>query len=211
MERLLVERIETTGWLIEDEQAGTVHEREHQPQLLLVAARILAEAPPEVELQALGDLGDPPPVDRSAHAAEVCDDLAPTHAAELRQLTGQVADFAFHRNGIAVAVEPENRRRPRRCVDESPEEPVLGRVARAVGSEKAEPLAFGDLEVEVEESMPRPVVLAEPVHDDRAGHLFLRFSRRRISRGYWLIISWHQSAMACSLWRPCAPDATRAP
>ena len=134
-------------------------------------------------------LGDTRPVDGSAHAAEVGDDLAATHAAELRQLTGQVTDLAFHRNRIAIAIEPEDRRGSRRRMDESHEEPDRGRLACAVGSEKAEHLAFGDLEVEVEESMPRAVILGEPVHDDRAGHRFLRFSRRRISSGYWLIIS----------------------
>jgi len=46
-------------------------------------------------------------------------------------------------------------------MDESHEQPDRRRLARAVGSEEAEHLAFGDLEVEVEKSVPRAVVLAQ--------------------------------------------------
>jgi len=79
------------------------------PSFCLLPARVTrGNAAPRSKLQTFGDLGDTRPSRSLAHAAEVRDDLAPAHAAELWKLTGQVADLAFHRNGIAVAVEPEN-------------------------------------------------------------------------------------------------------
>ena len=57
-ERLLDERVEARGRLVEDEQVRPVLERDDQPDLLLVALRVLLEPPARVEVEALDELGD---------------------------------------------------------------------------------------------------------------------------------------------------------
>src|SRR5467141_4574393 len=49
VELLLVQRIKAAGRLIEDQQVWFVHEREHDRELLLVAARVLAKRATQVE------------------------------------------------------------------------------------------------------------------------------------------------------------------
>ena len=179
LKRLLIERVETARRLVEDQQARAVHESQHQSQLLLVATRVLAKAPAEVELQPLGELLDARRVDAAAHPAEVRDNLAAAHPAELGQLAGEIADVAFHRNEVTVAVEPEDRRGTGGRVDDAHQEPDRGGLARAVGAEETEDLAFSDFQIEVEEPVTRSVVLGQPVHHHRAGHLLLRLSSLR--------------------------------
>src|SRR5437868_11691830 len=89
---LLVQRVEAARRLIEDQQVGLVHESEQDPELLLVAARVLAKSAVQVEVEPLRDGADLALVDAASHTAQVSDDLASAEAAELRHVTRQVAD-----------------------------------------------------------------------------------------------------------------------
>src|ERR1700694_462140 len=155
MKRPLVERVETAGRLVEDEQPGVVHEGQYEPELLLVTARVLAEPPPQGRAEARSEVSDTSRVDRPAHPAEVRDHFAAPHPAELRQVPREVSDLVLHRDRVAVAVEPEDACVAGRCMDESHEQPDGGRLARAVGTEETEDLALGDLQVEVEKAATR--------------------------------------------------------
>jgi len=55
-EFLLVQGIEAAGRLVEDQQAGAVHEGLDQHDLALVSGRVLAELAAGVELEALDQL-----------------------------------------------------------------------------------------------------------------------------------------------------------
>ena len=70
-ERLLDERVEARGRLVEDEQVRPVLERDDQPDLLLVALRVLLEPPARVEVERLDQLRDIRLVDAAAQVAEV--------------------------------------------------------------------------------------------------------------------------------------------
>ncbi len=54
-ERLLDERVEAGRRLVEDEQVGPVLERDDEPDLLLVALRVLLEPAARVEVEALDE------------------------------------------------------------------------------------------------------------------------------------------------------------
>ena len=56
-EGLLDERIEARGRLVEDQQVRPVLERDDQPDLLLVALRVLLEPAARVEVEPLDELG----------------------------------------------------------------------------------------------------------------------------------------------------------
>ena len=76
VERLLDERIEPGGRLVEDEQLGSVLERDDEPDLLLVALRVLLELARCVEVEALDQRGLVGGVDAAAQVGEVLDRLA---------------------------------------------------------------------------------------------------------------------------------------
>src|SRR2546423_6079836 len=84
VELLLIQRIEPTGRLIEDQQLWPVHETDHNGELLLVAARVLAKALPQVEAESGADLFDKLRVDAAAQTSDVGDHFTTTKAAELR-------------------------------------------------------------------------------------------------------------------------------
>src|SRR5712691_12291320 len=100
VELLLVQGIEPARRLVEDEQVGPMHERKQDPELLLVAARVLAKSSVEVEVKALGDGAHVAPIHAAPHPAQVGDHLTSAQAAELRDIARQVADLALDLHGI---------------------------------------------------------------------------------------------------------------
>ena len=70
-ERLLDERVEARRRLVEDQQVRLVLERDDQPDLLLVALAVLAEAAARVEIERLDQPRDVRPVDAAAQVPEV--------------------------------------------------------------------------------------------------------------------------------------------
>ena len=166
VEDLLVQRIESPGGLVEDEQRRPMHEREDEQQLLLVAMRVLAVTPAEIEVEPLGEARHDRVRNSTPQAGDVRHDHGAAPAAELRRLAGDVADLALHRDGVALAVEPEDRRASARRMDHSHEEPDRRRLSRAVRSKETEHLAFVDGEIEVEDPAMSAVVFRERVRRD---------------------------------------------
>src|SRR5207248_9628119 len=108
-----------------------------------------------------GQSTHPISTDAAAHSAEVRDDLAPPEAAELRHVARQVADFAFHVDRVAHAVEAEDVGRSRGGADEAHQHPDRGRLAGAVRPEVAEHLLLCHLQVELEKTAPAAIVLGQ--------------------------------------------------
>ena len=73
VERLLDERIEPGRRLVEDEQLGPVLEGDDEPDLLLVALRVLLELARRVEVEALDQRRLVGRVDAAAQVGEVLD------------------------------------------------------------------------------------------------------------------------------------------
>src|ERR1700730_16557249 len=124
-----------------------MHEGEEDPQLALVACRVLAVFEPEVEVQPLGDLLHSRLVDAAAQRTEVTCDVAAAQATKLRQLAGYVADLALDLDRIPHAVMPENRSRSASRMDKAHQQADGRALAGAVRPKVAEDLSVGHLEV----------------------------------------------------------------
>ena len=120
VELMLIQRVEAAGRLVEDQQARLVHEGLHQPDLLLVAARILAEAPAGVEFEAVDQGLQIGLVDAAAQVAEVCEDLRAGERGVEREFAGQVADEPLDLGGLRPAVQIRRWWRCRRSRRSSP-------------------------------------------------------------------------------------------
>src|ERR1700730_2354431 len=81
---LLIEGIEAAGRFVEDQQPRTEHEPEHDGELLLVPARVLAEALPKVKTEPFTNPRDYRLINTAAKPRHVGDDLAAAKAAKLR-------------------------------------------------------------------------------------------------------------------------------
>ena len=141
-ERLLDERIEARGRLVEHQQVGPVLERDDQPDLLLVALRVLLELPARVEVEARDQIGLVGRVDAAAQVGEVLDRLAAGQLVVERELARQVAEPAMDRDRVDGRLDAEHRRPPARRPEVVEQRPDRRRLAGAVGAEEAEGLAL---------------------------------------------------------------------
>ena len=174
-ERLLDERVEPGRRLVEDEQVRLVLERHDQPDLLLVALGVLAEAPARVEVEPLDQVVDVGAVDPAAQVREVGDGVGAGQAVVQVELARQVADPPMDRDRVDGRLDAEHRGPAAGRTDEVEQDPHRRRLARAVGSEEPEDLALADLEVEVDDAAVRAVRLREALGlDDGDQPGFLR-------------------------------------
>src|ERR1700737_578918 len=172
-EFLLIERVKSARWLVEDQQTRAVHERQQDSEFALVAGRVLAELEAEVEVQPFCDLLHPRLVDPTVQSAKVPDNVAAAEAPELGELASHVADQAFDLDRLPHTVESKNRGRTAGGVDESHKHADGRTLARAIGAEVAECFALRHLEVEVEQTSPTAVVLGQTLGADCCWHLRL--------------------------------------
>src|SRR6185503_6933021 len=189
-----------------------VHERENEGELLLVAVRVLAILPPEIQIEPFGQRLDGGVLDVASQARDVRDDLGATPAAELGELARAVADLSFHGDRVAIAVESEDPRRAAGRMDQSHELPDRRGLARAVRAQETEHLAVRDREIEIEDPSTVAVVLGESLRLDGLCHVRFPFRLRApsaaLSRSR---ISWMPDAMSFSVARVPVVDAARAP
>src|SRR5438552_2917509 len=176
-----MQRIESARRLVEDEQGGLWREREKQRQLLLVAVRVLAVFAAKIEIETFRHCLDLAVAHVAAEARDVRHDLGASPAPELRQLARDVTDLVFQRNGVAIGVEPEDRGSALRRMDEAHEQLDRRRLPRPVRAEVTEDLTLVDREVEIEDAVPRPVVLRESVGLDRCRHIPLLARRNDLN------------------------------
>ena len=158
---LLHEGIQTGDRLIQDQQLGFVHEGLDQSELLSVAGRQLADRAIEIGVEALGQGVAHARVDSTAELREVVEHHPPGQLRVHRQITGQEADPSADLEAVLAHVEPEHPSRARGRPDQVQQQSHRGRLARTVGTEKAEHLALLDLQVELEQPTPGAVVLRQ--------------------------------------------------
>jgi hypothetical protein len=160
-ERLLHERVEPGGRLVEDEQVGPVLECDDQPDLLLVALGVLLEAARRVEVEAGDEVGLVERVDVAAKVREVLDRLLAREPVEQGELAGQVADAPMDGHRVGRRLDPEHARAPRGRAEEVQEEADSGGLPGAVRPEEAEDLALLHAEVHVDDTQVGSVELGE--------------------------------------------------
>src|SRR6266511_447276 len=140
LELLLHERVQAAGRLVEDEQLRVVHERLYQADLLLVPLGQGADLPGGVQLEPLGQLGDPLLGYPAAGVAEEPKQLVDPVPAVEAQLAGQVPDPPPDRHPLAARVGAEHAYPATGGPDEVEHQPDRGGLAGAVGAEEAEDL-----------------------------------------------------------------------
>ena len=160
-ERLLHERVEPGGRLVEDEQVGPVLECDDQPHLLLVALRVLLEAARRVEVEAGDEVGLVERVDAATQVREVLDGLPACEPVEQGELAGQVADAPMDGHRVGRRLDAEHARAPGGRAEQVQEETDGRGLPGAVRPEEAEDLALFHGEVHVDDAQVGSVELGE--------------------------------------------------
>ncbi len=169
VELLLDQRIEAGRRLVEDDQAGPMHEGLDETHLLLVAVRERLDRPIQLGVEALGELLGVGQVLHAAERREVAQQVATGHARVERHLAGEVADVAPELDGRTVCRVAQDAGRALRRTNEVQEQADGGRLSRAVGPEVAEDLALPDLEVDVDDAALAAVGLGQSLGPDGRG------------------------------------------
>ena len=167
-ERVLDERVEARRRLVEDQQVRSVLERDDQPDLLLVAARVLLEPPARIEIEPLDEIGDVGAVHPAAQVGEVLDRVGAGQPVVEVELARQVADPPVDGDRVARRLDAEHLGATGGRSDEIEQDPHHRRLAGAIGSEEPEDLALGDVEVDVDDPAMDAVGLGQALGmDDR--------------------------------------------
>ena len=119
--------------------------------------RIFTEAFAGIKAQALDQAADVGLVDAAAQVAQVLDDLRPAQAGIEGELARQVADQLLDLGGLCPAIQPADGGAPAIRVQQAHQRAHGGSLACAVGAEKAEDLAFLNVEGHLENA-PAPAV-----------------------------------------------------
>src|SRR4051812_10308184 len=138
VELLLVQGIEAARRLIEDEDAGAVHEGLDEDDLALVSGRVLPELAARVEVEALDQLLQVGAVDAATQVGEVLEDLSAGEVGVEGRLAGDVADQPLDLDRLVPAVEAGDPRGARVWADQGHEASDRRRLARTVGAEESE-------------------------------------------------------------------------
>src|SRR2546430_1664366 len=113
LELLLVERVQTIGWLVKQQQARTVHKGLNQPDLALIATGILTKLAAGVQLKAGKKLLEIGLIDPAAQMAEVLENLSPGQIGIKGKLSGKIADPPFDLDRLSPAIQPGDTSRAR--------------------------------------------------------------------------------------------------
>src|SRR4051812_30865116 len=134
-------------------------QRHDQPDLLLVALAVLAEAPARIEVEHVDEAPDVVAVDPAAQVPEILDRLRAGQTVVQVELSGQVADPSMDRDRVYRRLDTEHLRSAGRRPDEIEQDPHRGRLAGTIRPEEPEDLAFGDLEIEIDDAPVLPICL----------------------------------------------------
>jgi hypothetical protein len=163
----LQQRVEPARRLVQHEQVGARGEGEHQPDLLLVALRQIADPAVQVEVEPVGEATDRGTVERRPRQRVAAYDVVPVQPRWQHQLAGQVRRPSPDLDRVAHAVEPEDGDRATRRAEEVEQRPHERRLAGTVGADEPDDLAGGDGEVDVDDAAMPPVGLRQSPRLDR--------------------------------------------
>ena len=173
MKLVLHERVQAGGGLVEHEQLGAVHEREHDPELLPVALRQLVDLAVEDHLEPLDQLITQPLIDAGASAGEPVEHALAGHPGVKFELAGQIPAPGVDRDAVAVAVQPEQAGAPGGRTMKREQQPDRGRLAGAVRPEEREHLPRLDAQIQIVDGNGRAKRLRQPERLDGGGHAWI--------------------------------------
>ena len=168
-ERVLHERVQTGGRLVENGQSWLVEQRLNEPYLLPVAAAEPPGRQVEVHAQALRERVRRPQVLHAPQAGEVAHRLPPRGPHVQAELARQVAHRPAYLHALPVGIEAENLRVTAGGVEQIEEQPDGRRLACAVRPDESEDLAWPDLQIEALDAQTAAVVLGESLCEYRRG------------------------------------------
>src|SRR5712691_5344457 len=170
VELLLVERVQAIGRLIQNQQARAVHKGLNDPDLALVAARILAKLATGVQIEALDQLLEIGLIDASAQMPKVFQNLPVGQAGVERKLTWQIAEQPLDLHRVLPAVQPGDTRCAGVGAQQRHEQANGGGFACAVGAKKAKHLALFHTEGDVGYAALAAVALGQTFYFDDCCH-----------------------------------------
>src|SRR5712691_5251486 len=112
MQRLLHERVQSTGRLIEYKQPRRVSQRKNEAQFLPHAAGHVAHLHAKVEIELFGQFATRTSQVPAPHGAEYRERVRPIHPCRQAQTPWKVANVAFDRLAVAPTVQSEDFRLP---------------------------------------------------------------------------------------------------
>ncbi len=178
--------VEPARRFVEDQDLGVVQKcLRHRGPLAIslgkLADRLVGDG---FERAALNDGVDPVGERLSRESAgrpEELEQSAGGHVGVERTVLGQVSQMLGRIDPIFLDVDAGDARRPFRGCDEPGQQAHRGRLAGAVGSEKGDDLALGNLEGHVAHRDEMPVLFAEPSSLDHhgRGHTFAYLGPRK--------------------------------
>ena len=162
-ERLLHQRVEPAGRLVEDEQVGAGHQGGDQDDLLPVPLGVGADLLGGIEVEPGDQLVPVGLVDLAVDASEELEGLGAGERRPQVRLAGHEGQAAVGLDRLALAVQAEDLGPPLGRADQPEQQPDRRGLARPVRAEVADHLALRDLEVEVVEGGDAAVALGQPL------------------------------------------------
>src|SRR5262249_43281013 len=177
-----VEWVQSVGWLVEYQQAWTVHEGLYDADLALVAAGVLTKLAGGIEAQTVNQLFEIRLVDAATQMAEILEDLATGEVRIERQLARQITDNALDLHRLLPAIQIRDARCAGVWIEQRHQQANGRCLAGAVRPEKAEGLSFVDVECDVVDAPAAAVALGQPFGLDDCAHSSTYL--RRSASGY---------------------------
>src|ERR1019366_6042241 len=168
-ELVLHERVQAAGGLVEDQKVDRPEEGQEQRQLATIAGRELASRAPEVQLEALRKLIATCRIEPTTQASNRVDHLRAGHPVGQAQLSRDVAQPGADCHTVTPRVHPEDFNPSRGGAEQVQDAADGGALARSVGAEEAQYLAWVQIQVDAAHRMDGAVVLDQSLHPKERG------------------------------------------
>src|SRR5215218_2688796 len=169
-ELLLNQRVQPAGGLVQDQERRPVEHGLYETDLLLVPPREPAHRTFQIRTQPVGQLARIPEIRHPTQPGEEPQELLPTHPVLQRELARQITHPRPDLHAPSPSVHPEDPRPPLRGAQETQQRANGRRLARAVGTEEAEHLAFLHREIYMPDARVIAVVFGELLGLYRRAH-----------------------------------------
>jgi hypothetical protein len=133
---------------------------------LLIAARELANGPPEITIEALGHVPHHAMVYAAAQSGDEAEELIARKGFVQREFPGDVSDIPANLHVVSLAVKSQDGGFTVRRSDQVEQQPDRGCFSRAIRTQESKYLASFDLEIEAVNAASLPVPLRQSPRND---------------------------------------------
>src|SRR5262245_48565311 len=157
MDKLLHQRIEGIGRLIENEQARCMRQGEDETKFLDHSARHLPNFHPQVEVKSLRQFGSTRPDVLSSDSAENRKNLICSEPGRQSQVAWEIPDVLFDVLTIAPAIQPKNSRTSAGGSKQAEHDSDGGGLAGTIRTEESEEVGIRDRQRNSFDSAATPI------------------------------------------------------